>query len=319
MTKNKIILVGIHGRPSLKNTYSKMENKDTILYVRRRITKKNKEWFRKYTNGVSDRFEKKKILDVSFKNSIIVRWGNAIQIDNDNSCIVYNEAKAISLASNKKKSREVFIEKGIKTPRLVNPNSSNINYPVIARPSTHAKGSNFVTLNNLDEFRRHYDVNYRNGWYYSEFIDKVREFRIHCAHGKILNYLEKPNPKNGSIAWNRARNGGEAFENVKWADYNMACGTEAIRATFALGLDFAGIDVMLDKDGNAWVLEANTSPTLNSSEYSMQRYSMYFDWLFRSNTKRKHWDIANFKKPQSLAWKNYQLLDKNETDENSNN
>lgn len=68
-----------------------------------------------------------------------------------------------------------------------------------------------------------------------------------------------------------------------------------------------GVDVLLDKDGVAWVLEVNTSPTLASSEYSMERYAMYFDWLFRSPEKRKPWDYKQFKKADSLAWKNYQL------------
>lgn len=309
---NKVILVGIHGRPSLRNTYSKMQTSNSRLVVRRRIRKTGREWFRVYDNFNSQTFNKVKIDNFRFNNSIIIRWGNAIQIDTPGS-IIYNEAKAIALASNKKRSREVFIENEISTPRPVTPNSTSISYPIIARPSTHAKGRNFVVLNNLSEFTRHYNINEPQGWYYSEFVDKVREFRIHCAHGKILNYLEKPNPSNGSIAWNRARNGGDPFENVKWSDYNMACGIEAIKATRALGLDFAGIDVMLDREGRAYVLEANTSPTLNSSEYSMQRYAMYFDWLFRSNTKREHWDVSKFKKPESLAWKNFQLLDENET------
>lgn len=310
---NKIILVGVHGRPSLKSTYSLMKTENSVLYVRRRINKTGKEWFRKYSNRNASVFVKQKINVPNFNNSIIIRWGNAIQINNSGS-IIYNEARAITLASNKKRSREVFIENEISTPKLVTPYSSDISFPIIARPSYHAKGKNFIVLNNANEFVNHYNRFESQGWYYSEFVDKVREFRIHCAHGKILNYLEKPNPKNGSIAWNRARNGGEAFENVRWSDYNMACGLEAIKATKALGLDFAGIDVMLDSEGRAYVLEANTSPTLNSSEYSMTRYSMYFDWLFRSNTKREHWDVSNFKKPESLAWKNFQLLDKNETE-----
>lgn len=234
---SKIILVGVHGRPSLRNTYSQMQTSDSILYVRRRIRKTGKEWFRKYTGLQGNTFVKEKLDAPNFRNSIIIRWGNAVQIDHKDS-IIYNEAKAIQLASNKKRSREVFVEKGINTPRLVNPQSTSLKYPIIARPSTHAKGSNFIILNNLAEFTRHYNAHNSQGWYYSEFIDKVREYRVHCCSGKILNFLEKPNPKNGSIAWNRARNGGEAFENVKWADYDMNAGLEALKATQALGLDF---------------------------------------------------------------------------------
>ena len=311
---NKVILVGIHGRPSLRNTYSKMQTSNSRLVVRRRIRKTGREWFRVYDNFNSQTFNKVKINNFRFNNSIIIRWGNAIQIDTPGS-IIYNEAKAIALASNKKRSREVFIENEISTPRPVTPNSTSISYPIIARPSTHAKGRNFVVLNNLSEFTRHYNINEPQGWYYSEFVDKVREFRIHCAHGKILNYLEKPNPKNGNIAWNIAQNG-EAFTNVKWSDYNYNVASEALKAIKALGLDFGGVDVMLDNEGKAWVLEVNTAATLSSAEYSMERYAKYFEWLFRSETRREHWDYTKFKKAKSLAWKNFQLLEtKEEEDE----
>lgn len=185
---SKIILVGVHGRPSLKSTYSQMSTRDTILYVRRRIKKTGREWFRKYINLQSSTFIKEKINIPNFNNSTIIRWGNAIQIESRDS-IVYNEAKAITLASNKKRSREVFMSKGISTPRLVNPSSERLTFPIIARPSTHAKGKNFIVLNNMNEFTNHYNTYNSQGWYYSEFIDKVREFRIHCAHGKFCPSL----------------------------------------------------------------------------------------------------------------------------------
>jgi len=62
-------------------------------------------------------------------------------------------------------------------------------------------------------------------------------------------------------------------------------------------------------DGKVYVLEVNTSPTLASSDYSMQRYAMYFDWLMRSDTRREHWNTDEFKKAKSFAWKNFQLRD----------
>lgn len=185
MNNKLFILTGKDGRPSMKGTYSQMKN-ECELWVRRRLVKKSgriREYFRKYVNHNSDKYEVVEIGNENFTNSIVVRWGNRIEVDLHNS-IVYNKADAISNATDKKRSREIFKEKNVNSPRLVEYNSENINYPLIARPRVHAKGKNFHIIKNDIEFllhtRKHYD------WYYSEFVDKIQEFRIHCAHGKFL-------------------------------------------------------------------------------------------------------------------------------------
>lgn len=126
---------------------------------------------------------------------------------------------------------------------------------------------------------------------------------------KIINLLEKPNPGKNQIAWNRAQNN-DAFVSVKWTDYNKNVAIEALKACEALGADFLGIDVLLDRNGKAWVLEGNSSPTLNTSEYSSERYAKYFQWLFRSAERREPWDFRKFSNAESFAWKNFQLEDK---------
>ena len=308
MNNKLIILTGRDGRPSMKGTYSQMKN-NSELWVRRRLVKKSgkiREYFRKYTNHNSANYQVVEIGDEDFTNHIVVRWGNRIDV-NLHNCIVYNKAEAIANATDKKKSREIFKQKGVNSPRLVSRGDVNINYPLIARPRVHAKGKNFHVIKNEVEFTVH--LNTHQDWYYSEFVDKVQEFRIHCGHGRILNYLEKPNPGNGQIAWNRALNG-EAFTNVKWNDYNSAVCKVALEAIQALGLDFGGVDVILDKEGKAHVLEVNTSPTLASSEYSMSRYAKYFDWLCKTNKRREHFEIKDFKKASKYAWHDYHFEDR---------
>lgn len=312
MAKDKtIILVAKDGRPSMKGVFTKMIS-NTDLFVRRRVTSRKtgrvRQWFRKYINANVDVLTKIKIEAVDFTDKIIIRWGNRIEADLNNS-IVYNKAEAIAKGSDKKLTRQIFVEKGISTPRAVNPQSLDINYPVIARPRTHAKGRNFITLNNLQDFQRHYNNNNGN-WYYSEFVDKVKEYRVHCAHGRILNYLEKPNPGDGQIAWNRAING-EAFTNVNWDSYDSKIALECLKAVEALGLDFGGVDVIVNANGTPYILEVNTSPTLNSSEYSMTRYAKYFDWLAKSPTRREHFELKEFKKPSNYAWHEYHFEDRN--------
>jgi len=307
--KNKIILTAKHGRPSTLEVYASMSS--GILVQRRQLFKRVgrkliKQYYRVFKNNTR---ELNKETSISFLNSIVVRWGTREEIETDKTTIVYNQSKAIAIATNKKLSRETFIANNVSTPALVTPDTFREEYlPIIARPLEHSKGKNFVILNNLAQYNAH--VKNHTGWYYSAFVDKVKEFRLHVAHGRILNYLEKPKPADGNIAWNRAQNG-EAFENVKWDDYNTNICMEAIKAVQALELDFAGVDVMVDKDGKVFILEVNTAATLASSEYSMQRYAKYFDWLCKDAKRREHWELKEFKKATNYAWHDYHFEDRN--------
>lgn len=307
--KKKIILLGKDGRPSMKGTYSKMQTNDSILLVKRTIRRNNVTYLRQYSNNNVTTLVKRPVSDLTNipTGSIIIRWGNRIQMQHEGN-IVYNKATAQELATNKYQARLKMDEEGVSIPKTSNnPNLTFFNsadYPIIARPYFHSKGKNFVILKTQNEVEAH-KRNHSN-WYYSGYIPKTHEYRVHVGHSKILNYLEKPNPGNGNIAWNRAQNH-EAFVNVGWDSYNLNVGIEAIKAVKALGLDFGGVDVIVDAQGTPYVLEVNTSPTLNSSEYSMERYSKYFDWLFKSETKMKHWDYTKFTKAKSLAWKNFQF------------
>jgi len=308
--KNKIILTGKHGRPSTQLVYSTMSS--GTLVQRRQIFNKArillKQYYRTFLDNNINEMIKSPNLNVS--NTIVVRWGTREELDTDNTTIIYNQSKAIAIATDKKLSRETFIKNNVSTPTLVTPENFQEDYlPIIARPLIHSKGKNFIVLKSPNEFIQHYNKN-NKGWYYSQFINKEREFRIHCAHSKVLAVMEKSNPNNGNIAWNRAQNDTEPFEYVTWSqvdEQNLKCVLEeAIKATNAVGLDMSGVDVMLC-GGTAYVLEVNTAPTLNTSPYVAERWGKYFDWLFRVETRREHWDYTQFKKGSSLIWKNKQL------------
>lgn len=300
------ILVGRDGRPSMKNVFSKMKTIASLV-VRRIPPNTKKPYLRVYGEANVEKFQRKPIIDLSLANRKTIRWGNRIEAETAKDSIVYNKSEAIAKATNKKLSREIFEKEKVRCPRLVTPTSvKESDYPIIARPSTHAKGKNFIVLKTREQFVNHYNTHAQQGWYYSQFIDKQREFRVHCAHGKILAVMEKA--KGGdNIAWNRAVTG-EPFTRISQSDYIFSICFQALKAVKVLGLDFAGVDVLLmGKEG--YVLEVNTSPTLNSSEHVSEQYAKYFDWLNRSEKRRDHWDFTKFENPTSFAWKQFQLLD----------
>jgi glutathione synthase/RimK-type ligase-like ATP-grasp enzyme len=310
--KDKITLVGIHGRPSMKKVYDQMDVGDLI--VRRKINLKKggrKVYYRHYTNNDVTKLNK----DLSapdLSNAIVIRWGTREEVPTSNGTIVYNKSSAIANATNKSRSRSIMIDAGVSCPKLVTPeNFHNDDLPIIARPPVHAKGRNFVVLRNRSQFENHYRNNVRHEWYYSAFIDKENEYRVHTAHGKVLALMEKQKPTDGKIAWNRARNlDDDGFEYVAYGRYGEKPITnaliQAINATNSLGLDFAGVDVMT-RGNDAFVLEANTSPTLNSSDYVSERYAEYFQWLLSSEKRRPHFERTDYKKPKNFWFYHEQL------------
>lgn len=311
----KLILTGKHGRPSTKLAWSFTDlniNNPIYLVQRRQFTKKNGKFIQYYRIfGDTSQYDESqlyqlKLKNFNFDNSIIIRWGTREPITHNNS-IIYNKAGAIANATCKLTSRQIFRNSNVNSPRLLNHIDDYNEGIIIARPHVHSKGKNFVILRSREELERHW----RSGWYYSEFIDKVREFRVHVGHSKVLAFMEKHNPNNGSIAWNRAVNGSEPFTRIKQLQADdeglLPVMIEAIKAVNCLELDMGGVDVIVDSQGTPYVLEVNTAPTLNSSPRVAEMWGKYWQWLLRVNSRRDHWDFLAFKKASSLFWKKNQL------------
>lgn len=298
--------MGKNGKASVRRILPQMQSLCEV--IARRILKVGAR-FGILTPIENEGFNFKKIPNVSLADKKVIRWGNRIEVAANKATIVYNKAEAIANASNKKLAREIFAKEKVRCPKLINlENIQENDYPIIARPSQHAKGENFVILNTIDEFKNHFDINSPQGWYYSEFIDKQREFRVHCAHGKILAIMEKP--KGEGIAWNLAVEN-QAFTRLLQEEYIFSVCIQALKAIKALGLDFGGVDVLykeVEGKTKAYILEVNTSPAVDSSEYVSLQYAKYFDWLNRTEKRRDHWDFSKFEAASSFAWKQAQLM-----------
>lgn len=85
---------------------------------------------------------------------------------------------------------------------------------------------------------------------FTRFIPYTREYRVHVVDGVAINVRRKIDI---------AVDGVGDFRNV--TIYPQQVADEAVKATAAVGLDFAGVDVLWD-DRTAWVLETNTAPSI---------------------------------------------------------
>lgn len=133
----------------------------------------------------------------------------------------------------------------------------DLDIPYIARPNNHTQGRNLYTVRNRrDEATLIRDNPEREGWYYSELIDKDAEYRIYMFRGGIMAVFNKEPIDRTAVYW-----GGE---NSNWT--NVRIDSIPQGRTFyniaewvyrAMEIDLCAIDVITQGD-ETYVLEANT-------------------------------------------------------------
>lgn len=128
------------------------------------------------------------------------------------------------------------------------------------RTATHSQGRNLWLVNSLEELVQ--VTSNLSDWYASEFIDKVAEYRAYVVNGKIATVAKKTPADPRQVAWNVAQGG--RFDVVRWSEWPLEVCRVAIEAFKFSGLDFGGVDVMVDREGRAYVIEINSAPSLPS-------------------------------------------------------
>jgi glutathione synthase/RimK-type ligase-like ATP-grasp enzyme len=114
------------------------------------------------------------------------------------------------------------------------------------------------------------------GFYISSFVDKVAEYRIFCAQGRVGCVASKTPADASSVAWNVYQGG--SFTNVRWDEWPLRAIKAALEARTLSGLDFSGVDVMVDRQGKPFILEINSAPSL-TSEYRQRCFARIFDYI----------------------------------------
>ena len=213
----------------------------------------------------------KKHIDVLF------RWGCTSERDGD---VTVNTAKAIQQVNDKAGFREVLEEhelcaRGVKGP-------DDMFGPAVVRPRTHSRGRNLWVATTRDEFVaaiKKAGV----GWYASDLIDKVAEYRVFVVQGRVVCVARKTPGNPDQVAWNVAQGG--RFDNVGWKDWPLKAVKVSVEAFNLTSLDFGGVDVMVDEDGNAYVIEINSAPSL-TSDYRQTCFAKAFDYIIRNGKER---------------------------------
>lgn len=234
----------------------------TSFILRRKLVGRN-------TNFITDEYpdlaihRNDKALPKALANAkFVVRWGTTSEIPEGAKAL--NTSKAITETSYKGNFRKKVSDAGYapKTWTDYNEFIRSIgfgqDFAVVVRPIFHRRSQDLYICTNVGEVRAAI-MECGPEYYISEYIDKNREFRVFIAQGRVLVVIEKHPADKDLVSWGCVEEG--AFEYMYWKDWPLHVMEAAIKSFNISKLHFAAVD-MIEKDGKAYFLEANTAPEL---------------------------------------------------------
>lgn len=114
---------------------------------------------------------------------------------------------------------------------------------------------------------------------YTKEFKKEKEFRVHVAFGQVIDYVQKKRMGEAKLKeWGLERSNQDIRNHKRgWVfahkdiDHDPRVSHLAHLAVAALGLDFGGVDILKDSQGNSVVCEVNSAPGM-SSEITFNAY-----------------------------------------------
>jgi glutathione synthase/RimK-type ligase-like ATP-grasp enzyme len=203
----------------------------------------------------------------------VIRWGCTANVPAEH---IINSAKAIHRVSDKSGFRALLDEHELCPATWFT--RDEVVFPAIVRPQYHSQGKKLWLVNNLAELD---DAINRagEGWYASAYIKKTAEYRIYAAQGRAIAVATKIPRDPNAVAWNQAQ--GSTFHNVRWNEWPLKAIRVGLEGFKLSGLDFGGVDVMVDAENNAYILEINAAPSL-TSRYRQGQFAKTFDYMLQN-------------------------------------
>ena len=255
----------------------------------------NTEKFKNLYQMLSDAFDKRGVVleiktasDISLevgkkindKPEFVIFWDKDIYLAQrleQQGIKLFNSAKAVELCDNKILMYQELVNKGIRIPRtFIAPKTfEGLNYskrdfvsnvieeiglPLVIKEAYGSFGEQVYLANTLEEANKIIDqIGYKD-FLMQEYIasSKGRDIRINVVGNKaIVSMLrENKNDFRSNIS-----NGGSGTKFEPKQEYLAL----AIKASKALGLDFAGVDVMFGPNDEPIICELNSNPQFAST------------------------------------------------------
>lgn len=212
-------------------------------------------------------------------DNIVFRWGCTANVPGDPNII--NDAAAIHRVNNKREFRGLMIRNDPKLAPTTWFRTDDVHYPCVVRPEHHHQGRKLFVCQSRPELQNAI-ARCGHNWYASDLIKKVSEYRVFIVSGRVICVARKHPGNPGQVAWNVFQGG--RFENVNWDNWPLKAVKNSLKAFSLSGLDFGGVDVMVDAAGETYILEINAAPSL-TSPYRQECFAKAFDYIVQHGKK----------------------------------
>lgn len=178
---------------------------------------------------------------------------------------IYNSATAIETTVDKSMTSQILAEHGIATPDTWVCEYRTIAHPLMQRaieqgktlvikPLFGSQGKGVRLVTPAQAFACPQDLFVDGVYYLQEKIDTgvhQHDYRVFVVRGEVLAVMR--------------RKGSDWLHNVARGARCEACDEDdvaalGLQAANAIGIDYAGVDIIRDKEGKCWVIEVNSIP-----------------------------------------------------------
>lgn len=192
---------------------------------------------------------------------------------------LFNGARAIQLADDKAETALKLAEAGVPTVDTIpaptcfpgcrrNPATAEeaariLGWPLVIKENKGSFGAQVYLANNIREAERILTHIGEHDCIFQRFIaeSKGRDLRVTVVGGKVICAMERQAATKDEFRSNIGAGGTATARSI--TDYEAKL---AVDAANALGLDFAGVDILMGKEENErYVCEVNSNPQLQST------------------------------------------------------
>lgn len=235
----------------------------------------------------------------------LIRWGSRSGVSYRPREEPLNSMSALQENTDKLNSLRVLDDAGVPVPGYTTDRdeiSETFGYPALGRAESHTRGED---INLIMQWRDAYLTSGND--YFVEYIPTDLEYRVHVVNGEVVKVHEKrlrseadnhPFIRNSETGWVFVEPRGEE------PDHQLA-----IDAVGALGMDFGAVDMIRDENGDEYVLEVNSAPSLD--EANLERYGDAFAEYIGLN-EVAGLDAVEFPDDEELAEENTEEEDEDE-------
>lgn len=233
--------------------------------------------------------------------SVVVRFGSPTEARKAHLQI--NTTDAVAISSNKIKMKDAFEDYNIKSPKFftlkdiktLRKNKDDIRFPLIMKRVVGSRGKGMEFIENKKSLKKMLGKIKTNkkkkgkksikDIYFEEYFSGIFEYRLHVSDLGCFYTCRKalksdtPDDKryfrnDSNSVWLLETNP-EFKKPTTWDSIVKEC----IAAKNAVGLDFAAIDVRVNKKGDFKIIETNSAPSL--AEEGIKQYTKHLPLLIK--------------------------------------